>query len=332
MSQPSEPVVRPLAAGAYLFETLMGGKMLRLTLLRDRDMTVLLDTGCAGQTDTFLLPCLRRIGLRPQDVDLVITSHSDTDHQGGNAAFRALSPHTRFACGDLDRALVESPALLWSDRYDAYRARFGHGYEPPVHDWVVAETGAPCAMDFTLRGGETLMLGPDRPVTVLHLPGHSAGHLALLDHKNRTLFGADALHGRGCPNMAGSGSVLCPTYEVIPAYRESIARVRRLGVDRYVGCHWPVCETPADVLRFCDLSENFVSAAEAAVLRGLARPGAAPALTDLCEFVGAQVGDWPAADSIHFCYAVAGHLHDLAQSGRLTLRRNGPSGRLAILP
>lgn len=319
------PFITETAPGCRLLTTRMGEKTLRLTLFTGPLGNILLDTGCASHIESFILPCLGRLGLKPADIGLVITSHCDTDHQGGNHAFKRLSPGTRFACGRLDRPLVENPARLWSERYDAMRREFGHAYDEDVREWVMRETGEPLAMDFTYDGGEILEVSPGRKLEIVHLPGHSAGHLGILDHESRILFGADALHGRGCPSHSGPGSVLCPTYEVIPDYRATIRRVRDLRLRGYVGCHWPIARTAAEVSEFCDLSERFADDCEAALLAELARaPAAGLSLTDLCGKVGTCVGDWPEAGSIHFGYAILGHLRDLDRRGLVRFARTSP--------
>ncbi len=56
------------------------------TLLRNRTHRVLVDTGLSIQHGE-LLRALRRLGLEPNDIDLVINTHLHVDHCGNNAMF-----------------------------------------------------------------------------------------------------------------------------------------------------------------------------------------------------------------------------------------------------
>ncbi len=55
------------------------------TLLRDDDLTVLVDTGMVD--DTAVLMALQDMGVKPSEVDLIINTHIHGDHCGGNRSF-----------------------------------------------------------------------------------------------------------------------------------------------------------------------------------------------------------------------------------------------------
>lgn len=99
--------------------------------------------------------CLARIGMTPQDIDLVIQSHLHFDHAGGLAW------------------LTHAPVLV-------QREELAFARNPPVYQeliYVQADFG----MDLTWRevDGDHDVFGDGR-VTVISTPGHTRGHQSLL--------------------------------------------------------------------------------------------------------------------------------------------------------
>ena len=187
-----------LYPGAYRIQSLFGDRNLFQYLLVGENV-VLVDTGIATTPEAVIFPYLDSLGLAPARLTLAITTHSDVDHQGGNHAIKRLSPGTWLACGEADRALVEDPRTLYDVRYNFMREEHGVGFEadPPP------DAGKARKMDVTFSGGERIRLRDDWALEVLHVPGHSHGHLTLYDRKHRAAFVGDAIHGRGCPKAAG---------------------------------------------------------------------------------------------------------------------------------
>jgi glyoxylase-like metal-dependent hydrolase (beta-lactamase superfamily II) len=64
---------------------------------------------------------------------------------------------------------------------------------------------------------------------VLHVPGHSHGHLALYDRKRRAAFVRDAIHGRGC-RKAGGGMPIPVTYFYVDIYLSTVRYFESLDV------------------------------------------------------------------------------------------------------
>src|SRR5258706_6154909 len=106
-----------IAPGIHLIPGVVGTRPLQLFLLLGSERRVLLDTGCAPDPERLIAPYLAMLGLQPSDISLVINSHSDLDHCGGNAAFKRLSPSTLLTSVEADRALIEDPRMMYARRY-----------------------------------------------------------------------------------------------------------------------------------------------------------------------------------------------------------------------
>jgi glyoxylase-like metal-dependent hydrolase (beta-lactamase superfamily II) len=69
-----------------------------------------------------------------------------------------------------------------------------------------ADLGGDCPIDFGLRGGETFRLGPEWRVEIMHLPGHSLGHLGVWDPRSGVAIITDAVLETGIYDRAGNRS------------------------------------------------------------------------------------------------------------------------------
>jgi NAD(P)-dependent dehydrogenase (short-subunit alcohol dehydrogenase family)/glyoxylase-like metal-dependent hydrolase (beta-lactamase superfamily II) len=318
-----------IAPGIHMIPGTVGTRPLQLFLLRGADRVVLLDTGCAPDPERLIVPYLAGLGLKPSDVSLVINTHSDLDHCGGNAAFRRLSPGTLLTCGEADRALIEDPRVLYARRYNAFAEEHGLAYDAKTRQWIMEMLGEAQLIDFTWRGNETLRLGPDWSVAILATPGHSPGHLAVYDPRSGTLLAADAVHGAGLQSLDGTWA-MGPTYEDIAAYLKTIAAMREWDLQCLAGCHWPLRQGPAAVRAFLDESQQFVDKAGGALLAALAGQPDGLTLGQLITAIGPQLGDWPRAADQELRYALAGHLQHLVAQGRVTADRSDTPTRFRL--
>ena len=306
--------------GAYLIHCAVGGRPLHLPLLLGPTHAVLIDTGCAADFTGAILPALRALKLDPARLTHAINTHCDFDHQGGNSAVMAACPSVRLYCGEADRVQIESPDRLIALRYDAYRRDHGISYGNGVRQAIRRELGEPQSVDGIFRGGELLRLDADRELEILHLPGHSCGHLGVLDRKHQTLFGGDAIHGKVYLDLAGNPA-LCPTYLYVQPYLETIRRIEKMPIETYVGCHWPI-KRGGEITAFCSESRTFVEDAQQLILDFLHDHPQGSTLRELCLQVGPRLGDWPAAVNIELCYAFAGHLADLTSRNVISENRS----------
>ena len=136
----------------------------------------LVDAG-AGRAQKRLLDHLATVGVRPEQIEYLLLTHCHYDHTGG-----ALDLREKLGCPVVAHEL-DADFLERGDN------------EVTAASWYGAKLH-PCPVDRRLSGArETLTLG-GRPITALHIPGHSPGSLAYLTESEGqiVLFGQD-VHG-----------------------------------------------------------------------------------------------------------------------------------------
>jgi glyoxylase-like metal-dependent hydrolase (beta-lactamase superfamily II) len=292
--------MKQLFDGVYLLEGQVGVRPLYLPVFRGDYGVLLLDTGCAEHVDGLILPGFSELGIKADDLRFVVNTHPDSDHVGGNAGIKCWAPRALLCCGDADRKMIDDPAELFRMRYDAYR-RYSVFYPEQVANNIRRDLGEAQSVDLTFRGGERIRLSLDWELEVLFLPGHSKGHLGVLDHRHRALFGGDAIQGSVYLDVTGKPA-LCPTYLYPETYLQTCQFIEHLDLESYVSCHWPI-KKGQQIVEFCQETRAFVQRAER-----LLKSTDVIGLREACLKLGPQLGNWPEPIHYELAYALAGHL------------------------
>jgi len=272
----------------HRIESDLGERFMCQYLLVGEERTVLIDTGLAGTPEEVIVPYMEGIGLGVEDVAEVIISHADVDHCGGNRALKEMNPGLRFSCGEADRAWVESNERIMAEIY-LWSEPYGFGPDEESRDWIRRELGGDSPVDVGLRGGETLRLGTEWRVWILHLPGHTPGHLGIWDPKNDAAIIIDAALETGIYDRAGN-RLLPPRYFDAAGYRNTISTLHSMRPGHLLTAHYPPMQGGA-VLDFLDRSLDFTRQVHRVVGEGL-KDG----ITDLWELTkhaDARLGPYP---------------------------------------
>jgi len=123
--------------------------------------------------------------------------------------------------------------------------------------------GPDVPVDLHLAGGEVFRLGPHLTVEVLHLPGHSPGHIGLWDPASRSAIITDAALGAGLRNNEGE-VIHPPPYMLLEECEATVRRLQRLALERLLTAHYAVMEG-IEVGRFLEESLTFVAGARSAI-------------------------------------------------------------------
>ncbi|MCR2764370.1 MBL fold metallo-hydrolase [Microbacterium sp. zg.B48] len=209
----------------------------------------IVDTGL--ETDAnwrALVAAVDEMGYSIAAVASVMLTHVHADHSGLAARIRAETGATvGMHIADL-RAMQENRTLIDGASILALLVEWS---VPPEYReeirlaaaWPVAE-GQDFIVDRVLTGGEVLQVG-DRALRVLQTPGHTAGHLALVEDEAGLVFTGDHLLPVTNPGI-GLGSRSAGD-DPVGDYLASLAAVAALG--DYEAC-------PGHEFRFSGLAER----------------------------------------------------------------------------
>jgi glyoxylase-like metal-dependent hydrolase (beta-lactamase superfamily II) len=190
-------------------------------LIRHGDQLLLWDTGLPAELkgssfdmgggvmslDRTIAEQLARLNLTPADIDLVGISHSHGDHTGQAALF----PQARLIIGKEDFTLAQKPSRP--------------GGPNPLAPWAGGNSDR-----VTLVSSRTDVFG-DGSVTVLHLPGHTPDHLALLVQlkSGPVLLTGDLYHSTEAREKRGVPPFNTSREQTLRSMDEFEALARQLG-------------------------------------------------------------------------------------------------------
>jgi len=274
--------------GIHRIESDLGARFMCQYLLVGEARTVLVDTGLAGTPEEVIIPYMEGIGLTLDDIDEVIISHADVDHCGGNRALKERHPTLWFSCGEPDRAYVQSNQVMLAEIY-RWSEPYGFGPDEDSLDWISKELGGDSPVDAGLRGGETMRLGPDRRIEILHLPGHTPGHLGIWDPKNAAAIIIDAALETGIYDREGN-RLTPPRYFDAARYQSTIRKLQSLRPEHLLTAHYPPMQGE-EALDFLDRSLAFTHEVHRVVEEGL-RNGTTD-LWELTKRADAELGPYP---------------------------------------
>jgi glyoxylase-like metal-dependent hydrolase (beta-lactamase superfamily II) len=206
----------------------------------DAPRKTIVDTGTAPVPQESLLPALREMGWDVADLRYILNTHMHGDHAGGNAEMKELSgAEIHMHRADTDR--IDPHAYLAATRPDQLLL----GEPEDVHEAevrVLEQLGGAWGVDRVLEDGDSVDLGDDIRLQVVHTPGHTAGSACFYWESAQVLFSGDAVGGRGA---RANGY---PLYSFAADYRRSLERLLELPVAYLAQAHryrWSGTENPA---------------------------------------------------------------------------------------
>jgi glyoxylase-like metal-dependent hydrolase (beta-lactamase superfamily II) len=203
----TEPHVRPLLAA-------------NLWWLRGTDRDIVIDAG------------LGVVALRDEIPEMferdpmVVLTHSHLDHAGGAHEFRERAAHA----AEAQTMAAGPPASLFGAELYEKLGIPDDGEPPPGllisalphHDYDPdGYRVEPAPLTRLLDDQDQIDLG-GRTLTVLHLPGHTPGSIALLEERTGTLFSGDVIYDDDLIDFLPDSS--------IPAYRQTMKLLASLEV------------------------------------------------------------------------------------------------------
>lgn len=293
----------PLPAGRWVSVHLLVG-----------DRSMLIDAGLPDSPEAQILPLMRQIGFDPADLDYIVITHSDADHQGGNAALRKVAPRALIMAHELDAALVEDGEQLVLRRYNRFEAGHDLGFAEDINRSLRNWAGDPVPVDVRLRGGEQFRLAPNWTVTIWHTPGHSPGHITVYDTRHDCAIAGDCVLGTGIYD--GDGRLIDPpSYHGVDWYRSAIQTLQTLNPGTLLTGHYAPMHG-AEVGQFLAQTRDWVDRTEAALTRILREAAEPLTLAELSAQANRLVGPYGEGAGGMF-WAVHSHLEHLERAGRV---------------
>lgn len=285
----------------------LGERKSSVWALTSESQTLLFDSGCREDSKTHIEPALKGLGVNPRNVQAVIASHPDVDHFGG-AIYWQQEYGAQIIAHRLDAALMENHETFLEQRGNEFSREFRISETEDGLRWL-HENGSEVVVNQLIDRDMDYQLGEDQ-IKVLHLPGHSRGHLGVLDVKTRTLLISDAVLGSYVPYADGSPS-FPPTYRFVKSYLQTIQRLLLLDFDSLGTAHYGTFSRQGG-LRFLQESHDFALALETTIEGAI---GNEPkTLPEIVEFVDSSTGLWPKPSSpAALAQPVFGHLEFLEE-------------------
>ena len=207
-----------------------------LFFVRGRDRDMMIDTGMGIVP---IRPYVEPLTDKPFSELVCVSTHTHIDHIGGVHEFDIRLVHPIEAD---EMAAPSGMNTIIRDEIDPkLLALFEEAGYPPLDELLIdalpyadydpksySLTGAPATG--LLEEGDTVDLG-DRQFTVLHVPGHSPGSIALFEEKTGILFAGDAIYdGPLIYDGPGMG---------VKEYVETMKKLQALDVSIVHGGHDP---------------------------------------------------------------------------------------------
>ena len=226
-----------VAPGVYSIERV---RMAHAFLVEGEGLT-LIDTGMRGSGEA-VMNALAGLGRRLSDLRHIVISHHHFDHTGSLARLAEMSGATvsvhaadaPYVRGDLPR-----PPFI--------RAGFSGWFIRPFMGLFPTKPD-PCRVDHELQDGDEIEAAGG--LKVVHAPGHTPGHIALLMPSNRILFAGDAVL-----NVLGLRPPMAMATVDMAQAKESIRKMTALDFDIACFGHGGIVRQDA-VLRFRRFAEK----------------------------------------------------------------------------
>jgi glyoxylase-like metal-dependent hydrolase (beta-lactamase superfamily II) len=166
----------------------------------------LVDVGLSGKAD-YKIQALQKMGIPLEDIKRVILTHTHFDHIGCLSEIRKKIPGAKLWVHTLEADPLEQGDERTVYGMDMFRemCRMQYGVKPGAFTFKA---------DRKLQGNEDVTLGGTE-WTVLHIPGHSMGSIALYQPVQKVLIPGDVvyadyaigrydLHGANGPQLKNS--------------------------------------------------------------------------------------------------------------------------------
>ena len=198
----------------------------------------LLDTGVPSDSAyQGLIRELKRHGMRPQDVEMVLITHLHNDHIGLAKTLQEYGAEivASQVASERQKAVRRQQENFFELTVDETKLFGGEKYLGYLHRyrWAFRDFPEPLRIDRTLSDGEVIKLN-GKEMTVIWTPGHALEHIVVHDIVDKLLFSGDHV----LPKITSHVSL--HSYEnrdPLNDYLKSLDKVKDLEVDMVYPAH-----------------------------------------------------------------------------------------------
>jgi glyoxylase-like metal-dependent hydrolase (beta-lactamase superfamily II) len=165
-------------------------RVIHPTLMWDDENVVIIDTGVPGSLEAIRQQA-EAAGAPFGRLNHIVFTQQDIDHISGAAELLAGNPGVTVYAHEKDAVHIRGEKTL-SRLNNAFLERISDRPEEEQAAILRMFDDAVTPVDRVLRDGDHLPFCGG--VTVIHTPGHTAGHICLYHHASRTLIAGDALN------------------------------------------------------------------------------------------------------------------------------------------
>lgn len=199
----------------------------------------LVDCGVAS-SEKIIFDYMKMTGRDPQEISLIVQTHSHADHIGATPAIKELTGCKVAAHRDAVE-WIENPGVQFRER--------------PIPNFHTL-TGGPVKVDRVLEDGDVIEFGEGMSLRVVHTPGHSKGSISLLLFPDNVLFSGDSIP------LVGD----IPIYDDVAEVISSLRKLRETAGVEVLLSSWDDPVEGKDVYRTINGGIEYVHRAHEAVL------------------------------------------------------------------
>jgi glyoxylase-like metal-dependent hydrolase (beta-lactamase superfamily II) len=216
-----------IANGVEMLEisaTIMGKiDVVNPTLIWDKDMAVLIDTGYPGQ-----LPLIReailKAGMPLDSLNKIIITHQDIDHIGSlPSILKDTMQSIEVLANEVEKPYIEGVKHLMKITPEAIANAGANLPESMPIEWreafiAILKKPPHAPVDTIVTDGEELPYCGG--ISVINTPGHTPGHISLYHKPSKTLIAADAM-------IISDGQLLGPVPEHAVDYPQAVKSISK---------------------------------------------------------------------------------------------------------
>ena len=204
---------------------------LNLVLAWDEKNLVLVDAGLPGQTDD-IAKAIADEGFKAEDLTHIIITHQDWDHLGCVADLQKLAPNLKVVAHVdeapyLDGRTVPIKLAARLEQYDSLPAE----QRVFIDRWKDMQENSPITVHEQVQDRQLLPICGG--IEIVHVPGHTPGHIAVCFKESRIIVCGDAANISG-GEIVGSNPI--HTHDMNQA-EESLNKIKGCNLSGIVAYH-----------------------------------------------------------------------------------------------